>query len=206
MRCVAKKLEARTESPKRETRDRCFTHHASRITSAFTLIELILVMTVLAIAVSLTAPALASFFRRRTLDSETRRLLSMTRHGQGRAVAESVPMELWVDAAHQSYGLEAEPSFEANDPKAINIQMDSDMQVQAISLTSTAPASQPVSSRSSVTPVPKSNHPNLPRIRFLPDGSIDETSPQMLQLTGRDGSGRWIVLARNRLSYEVRAQ
>jgi Tfp pilus assembly protein FimT len=168
--------------------------------------ELILVMTVLAIAVSLTAPALASFFRGRTLDSETRRLLSLTRHGQSRAVGESVPMELWIDAVHQSYGLEAEPSFEASDPKAISIQMDSDMQIQAISLMPTAPAAQSVSSSTSVTPTSKSNHPNLPRIRFLPDGSITETSPQMLQLTGRDGSTRWIVLARNRLSYEVRAQ
>src|SRR5438067_839751 len=63
----------------------------------FTLIELILVMTVLVIAVSITAPALSSFFRARTLDSEARRLLSLTRHGQSRAVAEGVPMELWID-------------------------------------------------------------------------------------------------------------
>src|ERR1051325_7104555 len=184
------------------------TQYAIRNTSAFTLMELILVMTVLAIAVAITAPALASFFRGRTLDSETRRLLSMTRHGQSRAVAESVPMELWTDAAHQSYGLEAEPSFEPNDPRAINIQMDSDMQVQAISLlpaSGTSSTAAPASS-TSVTPVPKSNHPNLPRIRFLPDCSISETSPQMVQLTGRDGSSRWIVVARNRLNYEIRAQ
>src|SRR5438445_12373203 len=93
---------------------------------AFTLMELILVMTVLAIAVSITAPALSSFFRGRTLDSEARRFLSLTRHGQSRAVAEGIPMELWVDAVHQTYGLEAEPTFEPSDSKAVNIQMDSD--------------------------------------------------------------------------------
>jgi len=180
------------------------TQDVRRNARAFTLMELILVMTVLAVAVSLTAPALASFFRGRTLDSETRRLLSLTRHGQSRAVAESVPMELWVDAVHQSYGLEAEPTFEPTDPKAINIQMDSDMQVQAVSLLPAAPASD--NSPTSVKPASKSNHPNLPRVRFLPDGSIAETSPQTLQLTGRDGSSRWIVLSRNRLNYEVRAK
>src|SRR2546426_11590252 len=47
----------------------------------FTLIELILVMTVLTIAVSITAPALANFFRGRSLDSEARRLLALTRPG-----------------------------------------------------------------------------------------------------------------------------
>src|SRR5436305_6369144 len=63
------------------------TQYAIRNTSAFTLMELILVMTVLAIAVSITAPALSNFLRGRTLDSEARRLLSLTRHGQSRVVA-----------------------------------------------------------------------------------------------------------------------
>ena len=54
--------------------------------SAFTLIELILVMAILTMAVSVTAPTLANFFRGRTLDAEARRLLAMTRGGQNRAV------------------------------------------------------------------------------------------------------------------------
>src|ERR1041385_3547304 len=85
----------------------------------FTLIELILVMTVLTIAVSITAPALANFFRGRSLDSEARRLLALTRQGQSRAVSEGVPMELGVDAAQGTYGLTAEPSYEPADTKAI---------------------------------------------------------------------------------------
>src|SRR5882724_1162128 len=101
---------------------------------AFTLIELILVMTILAIAVSITAPALANFFRGRTLDSEGRRLLGLTRQGQSRAVSEGVPMELWIDSAHSAYGLEAEPSYEPNDAKAVNITLDSDLQVQVENL------------------------------------------------------------------------
>src|SRR3954471_8927212 len=140
----------------------------------FTLMELILVMTVLAVAVSITAPALASFFRGRTLDSEARRLLSMTRQGQSRAVSEGIPVELWVNGASQSYGLEAEPTFEPNDPKAASVQMDSDMQVLAVSLTTRSIQNASVSS-TSVTPAAKSNHPNLPRIRFLPDGSIADS-------------------------------
>src|SRR6184192_239420 len=70
--------------------------------SAFTLIELILVMTILTIAISVTAPALANFFRGRSLDSEARRLLALTRQGQSRAVSEGLPMELWIDASHSA--------------------------------------------------------------------------------------------------------
>src|SRR6476660_1562259 len=96
----------------------------------FTLIELILVMTVLTIAVSLTAPALANFFRGRSLDSEARKLLALTRFGQSRAVSEGIPMELWLDATRGAYGLEAEPSYETTDPKAQEFTVDSDMHLQ----------------------------------------------------------------------------
>src|SRR3954463_14446446 len=77
---------------------------------AFTLIELILVMAILTIAVSITAPALANFFHGRVLDSEARRVLALTRQGQSRAISEGLPMDLWVDAAQAQYGLEADSS------------------------------------------------------------------------------------------------
>src|SRR5258707_1869195 len=131
---------------------------------AFTLIELILVMTILAIAVSITAPALANFFRGRTLDAEGRRLLGLTRQGQSRAVSEGVPMELWIDSAHNAYGLEAEPSYEPTDAKAVDITMDSDLQLQ-VGSSGAAPAAGSTTLTSSmnsgtVAPV-MSNHPSL---------------------------------------------
>src|SRR5438874_13384988 len=89
----------------------------------FTLIELILVMTVLTIAVSITAPALANFFRGRSLNSEARRLLALTREGQSRAVSEGLPMDLWLDAQQGAYGLEAESSYEENDRKAVDFNL-----------------------------------------------------------------------------------
>src|SRR3954471_1568969 len=99
----------------------------------FTLMELILVMTVLAVAVSITAPALANFFRGRTLDSEARRLLSLTRQGQSRAVSEGLPMELWFDVQQGVYGLEAEPSYEPNDSKAVTFTLEREMQMEVAS-------------------------------------------------------------------------
>jgi hypothetical protein len=43
----------------------------------------------------------------------------------------------------------------------------------------------------------------LPAIRFLPDGSIADTSPQKLLLTSRDGSSLWVRLTSDRLGFEV---
>jgi prepilin-type N-terminal cleavage/methylation domain-containing protein len=173
---------------------------------AFTLIELILVMAILTIVISLTAPALANFFRGRTLDSEARRLLALTRQGQSRAVSEGIPMELWMDTTKGTFGLEAEPSYEAEDPKAVELGMDGDIQFQVTNdnTPNSASSSSAVSSSRTGNGSPlASRHPNVPKIRFLPDGSISETSPRTLLLTGRDGISICLRQSRNRLSYEI---
>jgi prepilin-type N-terminal cleavage/methylation domain-containing protein len=167
--------------------------------AAFTLIELILVMAVLTIAASITAPALAHFFRGRTLDSEVRRLLALTREGQSRAVSTGVPVELWFDTPHSSFGLEVELSYESEDPKAVELTMDSDIQLQVLNENSAT-----TSSGSTSAAMQMSRHSNLPKIRFLPDGSIAETSPKTLEFTGRDGNSMWLQQSRNGLSYEIR--
>src|SRR5207237_10708219 len=98
------------------------------------LIELILVMAVLTIAISITAPALANFFRGRTLDSEARRLLALTRQGHSRAVSEGLPVELWIDSQHGTYGLEATPSYEPADSKPLNFTVDKDVQLEIVNV------------------------------------------------------------------------
>lgn len=174
----------------------------------FTLIELILVMTILTVTVSITAPALAKFFRGRSLDSEVRRLLALTRQGQSRAISEGLPMDLWIDANNRAIGLEAEPSYETDDPKAVQFEVDPDMQIEVVagSDQKTRLGVTRMSQGFSGTAAPVlSKRPNLPTIRFLPDGSIAESSPQNVRITGRDGIALWLVQSRNRLRYEIQA-
>ena len=174
----------------------------------FTLIELILVMTLLTIAVSLTAPSLANFFRGRTLDSEARRLLALSRHGQSRAVSEGVPMDLWIDASQGTFGLEAEPSYEQIDANAVSLSFDKDIQVQIVNANPSAGLGSDAAAfsgnMSAATTL--NRHANLPTIRFLPDGSISETSPSVLKLSGRDGVPLSLGLSRNRLNYEIQSR
>jgi len=177
-----------------------------RISPAFTLIELILVMAILTIAVSLTAPALSNFFHGRSLDSEARRLLALTHQAQSRAVSESIPMNLWIDASQGAYGLEAESSYESTDSKAVDVKLDTDMKIELVNNgLQTAAIARPATSPS-LSLAGNGNHSNLPGIRFLPDGSIADTSPQAVRLTGRDGVSLWLAQARNRLNYEIRNQ
>ncbi len=166
-------------------------------------------MALLTIVISLTAPKLSRFFHGRTLDSEARRLLALTRSGQSRAVSEGVPMDLWVDAAQGTFGLEAEPSYDTSDPKAVDFALDSGLQLEVVNqtvvapVTSTVMGAQPVSI-ASVLRV-KLVHADLPTIRFLPDGSLGEASPKKLHLSSNDGGSLWLAQARDGVSYEIRS-
>jgi len=183
--------------------------HASRsarYSSAFTLIELILVMAILIMMVSITAPTLSHFFRGRTLNSEARRLLALTRSGQSRAVSEGLPIDLWVDAKQGIFGLEAEPSYETSDPKAVDFTLDGGLQLEVVEKTIAAsvnPVNRAQKTTTASTPRVNLVHANLPTIRFLPDGSISDTSPQELRLTDRDGASLWVRQSRDRVNYEI---
>src|ERR1035437_4145222 len=103
---------------------------AHRARRGFTLIELILVMALLTVVISLTAPRLSRFFHGRRLDSEARRLLALTRSGQSRAVSEGIPMDLWVDTEQGRFGLEAEPSYDTTDPQAVDFTLDGGLELE----------------------------------------------------------------------------
>jgi type II secretion system protein H len=152
----------------------------------FTLIELVLVMALLVVAISVTAPMLSRFFRGRTLDSEARRLLSLTRAGQSRAVSEGAPALLWIDSSQHEYGLELENASRAGDPRAEDFSVADGLQVDAVNA---APIS--VGGR------------KLPAVRFLPDGTIDDSSPSALRLAGVDGTILWLVEETNHMTYAI---
>jgi type II secretion system protein H len=178
--------------------------------AGFTLIELILVMALLTVVISLTAPQLSRFFHGRTLDSEARRLLALTRSGQSRAVSEGTPMDLWVDAQRGTFGLEAEPSYETNDAKAVEFTLDRGLAIEVVNKTDVAPANTLTMNRNqptSTASVLRVNlvHADLPTIRFLPDGTIGEASPQKLHLSSEDSGSLWLAQSRDGLSYEIRS-
>ena len=166
-----------------------------RQAGAFTLIELILVMTLLVVVVSMVAPKLSGFVRGRSLDSEARRLQALAHAGQSRAVSEGMPMVLWLDAKNGKYGMQEETPAETSataaasgDVKAEQVSMAENLQMTVVTTGVTALTTQ---------------H-NLPVIRFLADGTIDENSPHTICLTDAAGMSLWLVEMKNRSGYEIR--
>ncbi|HVV73990.1 MAG TPA: prepilin-type N-terminal cleavage/methylation domain-containing protein, partial [Verrucomicrobiae bacterium] len=176
-------------------------HSRSRL-RGFTLVELLLVMTIMVAAISVAAPTLANFFRGRTLDSETRRLLALTHNGQSRAVSEGIPTRLWLDVREHTYGLEQDPGWSDRDPKAVEFPFDNDLTIEVIQ--AEKPRSFSLKSQLPSNAQAKANPRNLPEIRFLPDGTIDQNSPRALHLEDRNGTSRWLAQTTNHLSYEIR--
>ena len=170
---------------------------------AFTLVELLLVLALLAIVMAFAAPSLGNFFRGRSLDGEARRLLSLTRSGQSRAVSEGIPMMLWVDEKEKSYGLEQQPGWDDRDPKALDFKIDKELKITVVNTNLVSAKFSPLLQLQQGLPS-EAQRRDLPQIRFLPDGSIDETSPQEFRLQDRDGLAICVALTTNRLNYEIR--
>ncbi|HSY43818.1 MAG TPA: prepilin-type N-terminal cleavage/methylation domain-containing protein, partial [Candidatus Acidoferrum sp.] len=99
---------------------------------AFTLIELILVMALIAIAVSLVAPRMKDFVRGRALDSEARRMMALMHAGESRAVSEGMPMVLWFNEKQNTCGLEEETPPKGGDPNAEEVMVSDSVQIAPV--------------------------------------------------------------------------
>jgi len=80
--------------------------------AAFTLIELVLVLAILAMMAAFVAPSLAKSSRQRTLDQEALRLIAVMEYARDEAISEGVAMAVYVDTQAGTYGME--PASEAS--------------------------------------------------------------------------------------------
>lgn len=160
-------------------------------------------MALLVIVVSLTFPDLRKFFRGRTLESEGRRFLTLTRYGQNRAAAEGIPMTLWIDPVKGAYGLEAQKGFLDKDDKAVEYTVDDKLDIE-IAQTGWSRAEMTMEQQMRRRMTANAGNSNA-EIRFAPDGSIDVTSPQSvcIQEASDKQNALWVTLAENRNAYEV---
>ncbi|MCC6231630.1 MAG: prepilin-type N-terminal cleavage/methylation domain-containing protein [Verrucomicrobiales bacterium] len=189
----------------------------SRSPAAFTLLELILVMALLVIGFGAALPTLRRFFGGRALDSEARRLQSLARYGQNRAVTEGVPMVLWFDPTARRYGLQMAAGYAADldeDTRALEFEIEDTLEIRiteppvsrvfgTLSSLSTPGTATLTARRSTLDQRPLTG---LPAIRLLPDGYLDARSPDSIELRRGETEALWLVQTTNRLAYELRTE
>jgi type II secretion system protein H len=178
----------------------------------FTLLELILVLTLLLTVVGFAAPTLARFFRGRGLDSEAQRFLALTRYGQSRAVAEGIPMVVWVDPEQRLYGLEAEFTYTEYDDRAIEFAVDDELEMEVGQLLTAAALAEGLPNLPAQPALLNSQRSgsvkDLILLRFSPDGGLGTTNPEWVSFRrvheGDEDTTLWVAQSRTRLSYEIR--
>jgi hypothetical protein len=97
-----------------------------------------------------------------------------------------MPMVLWIDEKQNGYGLEEETPGKNGDANAEKFPSDDNVQVAVMNLSGSA-----------------TTFKNLPAIRFLADGTVDENSPQAVKLTGSGGFELWLLESADRRGYEI---
>lgn len=133
-----------------------------------TLIELILVMGLLATVMAIATPKLTSFFAGRRSTEEIRRLLALTRFARSEAIAQSTPMELWVDPRNRAYGLR---------PQTWNTSSAEEMQTKAQRMgVKVLEYTLADNVELDVVDTQQLDSNGVGIIRYLPDGTIDEGS------------------------------
>ena len=140
----------------------------------FTLIELILVMAALATVMAVTAPALARFFRGRSVTEEARRLTALVRYARSQAISRSEPMEVWVEPADGSYGLRAVHEHETDGEANVRFDLPEEIGVDCESADPGAAI----------------------RIVYWPDGMADPESAESLDLHNLADSSEVIRISR----------
>ena len=158
--------------------------HRSHDAAAFTLIELILVMALLATIMAIAAPSLSRSLRDRNLRQEAARFVALTEYARSEAISRGLPMIVWVDAEEKRFGAEAKPGFDDDTQGTREFVLHEDIQFGPIERTT-------------------STARDAALIEFAPDGTLQTESIDTLSLTDRFNATALIQRTRDAWGYEV---
>jgi type II secretion system protein H len=182
------------------------TQSNTRRTGAFTLVELILVMALLVMVTAIIMPQFSRFFGARAVDSEARKFMALMHYGQGRAVSDGVPMMLWIDSTHRSYGLEREPGYASRDPLEEDNTLADGLKIDTVRNNVKSPVANSQTGRI-VTGQVTQGKARLPAIYFLPDGAINYgRSVGGVSFQNANDPPLWIALNSSEMSYGIQNQ
>ncbi len=155
----------------------------ARSSIAFTLVELIIVMALLAIVTAIAAPSLGRSMKERNLPDEVTRLLSATEYARSEAISQGVPMVVWVDLEGHRLGIEPKTGFEGEPSRNREYVWNADVHMET---------DQKATVGKTV---------NL--MEFAPDGSLAETSVESVKVADRFGAAMTVVRTTDRWAYEI---
>jgi type II secretion system protein H len=150
--------------------------------AAFTLVELVLVLAILAWMAAFIAPALAKSSRQRALDQEGMRIIATMEYARNEAVSTGVAMAVYVDTQAQSFGMEP-----ASESSGVDVHKEftlhPDLHFDAVEGGSSAKSGRVIT--------------------FTPEGVAATGSVDSIGITDRTGANVRIVRDSNAWGYEI---
>lgn len=155
-----------------------------RFASAFTLVELILVMALLTILMAVAVPYLSRSLRQRGLEQDALQLLALTEYARAEAVSLGVPMTVWIEPETGRFGVDAQTGYLSDGVRKKEIQLNPDVHFEKI---------EGASAQNGI----------VNAVQFAPDGTPDVSSVAAMRLVDRFHSVVTVALANDGSEYEI---
>ena len=152
----------------------------------FTLVELIIVMTLLAVVAAWTAPAMSRSIRARNLRDEAARFLAATEYARDEAVSLGLPMTVWIDPETQRFGVAPKAGFTSETTRSREFAVHPDIHFEM----------DQAAGRDRETPA----------VEFAPDGAPGTANVETLRLVDRFASSLTIVRTKDGWAYEIQKE
>lgn len=151
--------------------------------TAFTLIELILVMGVLATLAAIVVPRFSSFLKGQDISMEGKRFVALTQAAHNEAVSTGLAQTLWINPNNRTYGLREATGYTdfTNSGRIYTLGDNLKFELDSYAAREFGEFA----------------------IRFLPDGDIEDGSLTNLAIERINQERLWIALATNGFDYEI---
>jgi type II secretion system protein H len=150
---------------------------------AFTLVELILVMALLAIVMALSAPSLSRSMRDRHLGDQAVRFLAAIEYARAESISQGIPVAVWVDPAAGHFGVQAKAGFSGDVKRDRAFVLEPDIRIELTNAASTRGVIEALS--------------------FQPDGTPEVGSVEAVRMIDRFASEITIARTADALGYEI---
>lgn len=152
--------------------------------SAFTLIELVLVMALLATIMAISAPSLSRSFHGRNLEQQATQLLAATEYARAEAISQGVPMNVWIDAPSGMFGVQAKDGYEGEVSREKTWALPPEVRFDTVSATND-----------------QSGHSLV--ATFQPEGTLDIASMDAIRLVLSSGGAISLTQTDDGSGYEI---
>ncbi|MGB0582625.1 MAG: pilus assembly FimT family protein [Limisphaerales bacterium] len=151
--------------------------------NAFTLIELILVMGVLATLAAIVIPRFSGFLKGQDISMESKRFVALTQSAHNEAISSGLAQTLWINPNNRTYGLRETAGYSelTNSGKIYSLGDNLQFELDSFAARTLGEFA----------------------IRFLPDGDIEEGSVTNLAIERLNEERMWIGLNTNGFDFEI---